>query len=389
MERSATRSNAELFRLDWGWPSADLHATESFQPLFKQWSTSTKLGEAFFYGEREGSMRTRESFARTLCADGDQERFATSIVVTSGAGIGLDLILGECQRRTNTCFTQSLTYHNALGIIRERGFSTLALAETEDHALDLDRIEAQFRQNPEAICYLVPTYSNPCSESLDISTRKALVDMALRYNVKIIADEVYRLLPFRKQSAQASFASLDPSGECVVSLGSFTKIAGPGLRLGWLEFCSCVTESSWASRISTQSVFINGGCLNQFSAWVVSQWLDGGGFPAHLSKVRESLAMRAEALFSPLHQAFKGTALTVREPQGGYFVWIDMPAKCLKQLSTRFDDFGGVRFRDSTVFQSSGNSARYGCRLSFSYYSAPELRRAAARFIEGTLSLIA
>ena len=78
-------------------------------------------------------MRTRESFARTLCADGDQERFATSIVVTSGAGIGLDLILGECQRRTNTCFTQSLTYHNALGIIRERGFSTLALAETEDH----------------------------------------------------------------------------------------------------------------------------------------------------------------------------------------------------------------------------------------------------------------
>ena len=92
-------------------------------------------------------MRTRESFARTLCADGDQERFATSIVVTSGAGIGLDLILGECQRRTNTCFTQSLTYHNALGIIRDRGFSTLALAETEDHELDLDRVEAQFRQN--------------------------------------------------------------------------------------------------------------------------------------------------------------------------------------------------------------------------------------------------
>ena len=159
------------------------------------------------------------------------------------------------------------------------------------------------------------------------------MDLALRYNVKIIADEVYRLLPFRKQSAQASFASLDPSGECVVSLGSFTKIAGPGLRLGWLEFGSSVTESSWASRISTQSVFINGGCLNQFSAWVVSQWLDGGGFPAHLSKVRESLAMRAEALFSPLHQAFKGTGSRFGSLKE-VFVWIDMPAKCLKQLST-------------------------------------------------------
>ena len=60
----------------------------------------------------------------------------------------MDLILGECQRRTNTCFTQSLTYHNALGIIRERGFSTLALAETEDNELDLEEIEAQFRRCP-------------------------------------------------------------------------------------------------------------------------------------------------------------------------------------------------------------------------------------------------
>ena len=129
------------------------------------------------------------------------------------------------------------------------------------------------------------------------------MDLALRYNVKIIADEVYRLLPFRKQSAQASFASLDPSGECVVSLGSFTKIAGPGLRLGWLEFGSSVTESSWASRISTQSVFINGGCLNQFSAWVVSQWLDGG-FPASVKGAREF--SDAREAFSPLHQAKDG-----------------------------------------------------------------------------------
>ena len=54
------------------------------------------------------------------------------------------------------------------------------------------------------------------------------------------------------------------------------------------------------------------------------RWL----FPEHLSKVQESLAMRADALFKPLHQAFQGTELNVREPHGGYFVWIDMPASC-------------------------------------------------------------
>ena len=83
----------------------------------------------------------------------------------------------------------------------------------------LIEIEAQFRRCPGAICYLVPTYSNPCSNSLDIPTREALVGLALRYDIKIISDEVYRLLPFRNQSTQASLASLDPSGECVVSLG--------------------------------------------------------------------------------------------------------------------------------------------------------------------------
>ena len=163
MEINTTRSDGELFRLDWGWPSADLHATDSFQPLFRQWSASPKLGEAFFYGEREGSMRTRESFARALCLDGDQEKFAKSIIVTSGAGVGLDLILGECQRRTKTCFTQSdYTSHRYI-----RGEDSTPLAERGQQT-DLERLRP-ISPVSEAICYLVLTYSN-CSDSLDIPT---------------------------------------------------------------------------------------------------------------------------------------------------------------------------------------------------------------------------
>ncbi len=387
MNDGGEKLDQEQFRLDWGWPSKDLQATESFRPLFNQWTKSSRLSEAFFYGEREGSMRTRESFARALCPDGDQRQFAQSLILSSGAGVGLDLILGEARERSEICFTQSLTYHNALGIMRDRGFRTVPLAETNVHTLDFDKIEEQFRNAPRALCYLVPSYSNPCGESLDIETRRALVTLATRYQVKIISDEVYRFLSFRHQQPQAPFASLDPSGECVVSLGSFTKIAGPGLRLGWLEFGCPVPESAWATRILNQSVFINGGCLNQFSAWAVSQWLDHGGFEAHLAKVRESLTARAEALFGPLDAALRGSDIRFARPEGGYFLWLDLPPELLPQLGEKLDGCG-IHVRLSDVFKPRPDVARYGCRLSYSYYAAPDLRRAAFQFIERTLSLI-
>ena len=90
-------------------------------------------------------MRTRESFA-TLSVQTVIRKNLRNQSSSRRGGVGLDLILESVSEERRLVLRSLLTYHNALGIIRDRGFSTLALAETEDNELDLEKIEAQFRR---------------------------------------------------------------------------------------------------------------------------------------------------------------------------------------------------------------------------------------------------
>ena len=62
---------------------------------------------------------------------------------------------------------------------------------------------------------------------------KRLVALAQKFGFRIISDEPYNLLHLHGGALQP-LASYDDSG-LVVSLGSFSKILAPGLRLGAME----------------------------------------------------------------------------------------------------------------------------------------------------------
>ena len=366
-----------VIQLDWGWPSPELQATDTLASVMKECSGRAGFSDALFYGQRAGNLKERESLAAALTRLESTEVHADSLILTSGAGVGLDLLLGAHNGQHKLCFTQALTYHNALGIIRDRGFSTEPLRETEHGAFDFLKIEEQFRRAPGSLCYLVPTYSNPGGTSIDVLARKTLIELATRYDVQIISDEVYRFLSFDGEVTEP-LAELDPSGEVVVSLGSFTKLGGPGLRLGWLRFGTTFSESSWGKRVLGRNVVVNGGCLNQFSAWVVAQWLSAGYLDTHVTHIRRCLSERASAFVGALRTHLPADRVSFESPEGGYFIWLDLqnasPPRVLDELKEI-----GVVVRDASVFRSGAEVAKSGFRLSFSYYGEEALCEAACR----------
>ena len=376
MERTA-ESSPDVIRLDWGWPAPELQATQSLQEILAEVGTKNGFHDAVFYGQREGNPLERQTLAQALSLAGPAEVQPDCLILTSGAGVGLDLILGSHASPSRVCFTQALTYHNALGIIRDRGFSTVPLAESDDGTLDFQVIEEQFRTHSGALCYLIPAFSNPCATTLSDIERERLVSLATRYNILIVADEVYNLLTFGDWVPQ-SLASLDPSGANVVSIGSFTKLAGPGLRLGWLEFGCSSSKSVLAQRILNRSVVVNGGCLNQFSAWVVGQWLRAGHFLPHLEGVRKTLATRARVLTESLRLNLDAAQVDIREAEGGYFVWLTLQQTRASNVVDELKQYG-VGVRPAAAFRCHKTVACNGFRLSFSYYDEATLEEGARR----------
>ena len=367
----------EPIRLDWGWPSPELQATKSFATVLESSTHEDDVSDALFYGQRPGNMLERESLAAALSLPGVTPVVPEALILTSGAGVALDLLVGAHASPASVCFTESLTYHNALKIIRDRGYTTIPLARHPDGSLDFTRIEEQFRANPEALTYIVPSFSNPCGETMSPESRKALVTLASQFGIVIIADEVYRFLSFGEDIGE-SLASLDPEGATVASLGSFTKLAGPGLRLGWIEFGCPAADSKLAQSVLETGLMINGGCLNQFSAAMVGKWLRAGHFEPHLAQVRTCLSTRAQRLYSALHRHLESDAVHFEAPQGGYFLWMK-PAPGQQRNLSRVFDAAGVGAREASVFSSREDGTETGFRLSFSYYGEAALEEAARR----------
>src|SRR4029078_11002424 len=81
--------------------------------------------------------------------------------------------------------------------------------------------------------YLIPTFQNPTGSTLPQQQRERLMQLAKEYDFIIVADEVYQLLNYTQRPPKSFSAYLDV--ENIISLGSFSKILAPGLRLGLLQ----------------------------------------------------------------------------------------------------------------------------------------------------------
>ena len=101
------------------------------------------------------------------------------------------------------------------------------------------------------LLYTVPVHNNPSAATLSPRRRHHLVRLAHEYSFTVVADEVYQMLTFpgrpepppplrlfeaqylqQQQQRRLSATQTGSSGSRVVSLGSFSKILAPGLRLG-------------------------------------------------------------------------------------------------------------------------------------------------------------
>jgi DNA-binding transcriptional MocR family regulator len=166
-------------------------------------------------------------------------------------------------------------------------------------------------------------------------------------------------------------ASFVDSGT-VLSLGSFSKILAPGLRLGWVQ--------GRADRLQTLAqcgLLDSGGGLNPFTAAVVRSALELGLQGQHLDHLRQVYTGRLAALDAALQRHLAGQ-LSYRRPDGGFFIWARLADGMDAELLLRAAQAHGVGFRPGIRFSSQGGLADH-MRLCFAYCDKARLVEGVAR----------
>uniref|UniRef100_A0A7S3UP89 Aminotransferase class I/classII large domain-containing protein n=1 Tax=Heterosigma akashiwo TaxID=2829 RepID=A0A7S3UP89_HETAK len=224
-----------------------------------------------------------------------------------------------------------------------------------------------------AMLYTIPVFHNPTGCSLSKSRLDRLMLLSQKYGFYIVADEPYQFLNYENAQTQVlSKMTSAPNGSRIISLGTFSKIFAPGLRLGWIH-----TSPSIVNDLLSTAVIQSGGCINPLVAGLVHSAILQGTLQNHLERLVGTYQARKRAICKALRE--KCPDIEFDEPDGGYFVWVKIPpdvdaARLLEVARGRH----GVAFTPGprcSAAAAGGEGERFAdrARLSFAFYDAREL----------------
>jgi 2-aminoadipate transaminase len=253
------------------------------------------------------------------------------------------------------------TYDRPLKILARLGADVVAL-QMDDEGLDPDALARELDAGETSFLYTIPTFQNPSGRTLSTERRRRVVELAAARGVPVLEDDPYGLVRYEGEAPPSLF-DLE-GGTLVTYASSFSKTVAPGLRVGWF-----VAPAELAARIEARAVstYISPPFLTQAT---VHELIVRGAFEPNLERIRGLLKGRRDAMLGALERELSGEA-TWSEPEGGYFLWVDLPGDAEGLLSRA--EAAGVTFVKGSDFFPATGGGEQSARLAYSYASPSEI----------------
>lgn len=175
-------------------------------------------------------------------------------------------------------------------------------------------------------------------------------------------------LTFDEQQPKSLFDFDDPKKPTVFSINSFSKIIGPGLRLGWVE-----TDTSHMPRLLNCGSLQSGGGFQPFTGAVILEMLKCGAVHRQIKSLKAKYRVTSAAMCTALEEhipsaLLPGEKMSFRQPRGGFFCFVTLPPritsqKLLEQAKEKF----GVSFFAGQHFSEDKRGYQSSLRLCFTF----------------------
>jgi DNA-binding transcriptional MocR family regulator len=228
----------------------------------------------------------------------------------------------------------------------------------DDDGLDPDALERELRAGRASLLYTIPTFQNPSGRTLPLERRRRVVELAAEHGLPVLEDDPYGLVRYEGEGPP-SLHELE-GGRLVTYASSFSKTVAPGIRVGWFVLPADLAGAVEERAVST---YISPPFLTQAT---VHELIARGAFEPNLERIRGLLRARRDAMLGALERELDGRA-TWSRPEGGYFVWADLPADSTELLRRATD--AGVTFVRGADFFPNGQGGGRSARLAFSFES--------------------
>jgi 2-aminoadipate transaminase len=288
-------------------PSEDLFPLADFRASAETVLGSGELGSILQLGSPGGHEPLRRYLLENAKAEG-LARPGDDILITNGCQQALDLLCRVLVRQGDTVVVEDPVYPGLRNLFQDAGANLIGA--------DPARLGSILQGRNVRAVILTPTFQNPTGDTLSESTRASVVEAVRRAGAVLIENDIYTQLRYAG-SPLPTLKKLDETGDTVL-LRSFSKIAFPGLRVGWMIGPRPLIARLMEAR---QLADLHG---DQFSQAVVLEFARSGRLDRHLSHMLETGRERLNALLSAL-ETYLPEGVSYSRPEGGMNVWLKLP----------------------------------------------------------------
>lgn len=314
----ATRAG-EVVALGSAFPSSELFPFEALARCGARAMRHLKPKQQISGALIAGDPGLREALRRRYANHGvplaDDE-----IVITDGALEGLNLCLQAVTQPGDVVAVESPTFYAALQALERLHLKAVEVATDPVTGVDLASLAMLIEREPKLrACWFMTNFQNPLGALMPTPCKRELVALLARHRVPLIEDDVYAEL-YDAASAQRPppAKTFDREG-LVMHCSSFSKCLAPGYRIGWAaagRYAPVVQRLKMMSSLATSLP----------PQLAISEYLAAGGYDRHLRGLREALSRQRQHALRMVERHFPaGTRVT--RPQGGYFLWVELPAE--------------------------------------------------------------
>lgn len=313
----ANKPNMILF--SGGMPDNELFPLEEVDAIYMR-LTAREKQIAMQYGPTPGIPQLLESLTEFLREKGlpvDDNK----LLVTTGSLQAINILGHAFIDPGDTILVENPCFIGAISAFRSYQANIVSVPLTPE-GIDLVALQQTLdtlSEKPKFL-YLTPNFHNPAGTLYHRETKVKLIELLRNHDIPLIEDDAYSDLYFHEEDREhlQTIKSMNPEGVEVCYTGSFSKILGPGLRLGWMLVSDEIYRKC---ELIKQSI---DACSPSFTQMLAHKFLETGVYRPYLHRIRPEYKRRAEVMTRLLRELLP-EGCTFTEPRGGFYIWILLP----------------------------------------------------------------
>ena len=307
-------SDPQLISFAGGNPAADSFPLEDIRRFSQELLQEDPVGVLQYsvtegYGPLRQAARDYANRQWPVVSEQDE------ILITSGSQQIIEFMTKLLCNEGDVIAVEEPAFLGAYNSMRSFG-ATLAPVPLTPDGVDLQALEQVFRTQQPKFFYCIPNFQNPTGWTTSLEKRKAIYELAVKYQVPVLEDDPYGALRISGQ-ALPPIKHFGTQG-AVVYAASFSKVLCPGMRLA---FCAAAPQLLDKMVVAKQGSDVH---TNLWAQRVCHKILTEIDLDVHFERLQSIYRNKAQFMMECLDQKLAGR-IRYQKPEGGMFLWATLP----------------------------------------------------------------